>query len=900
MPRKMRSLLIFGWIVSVVAAASAGIAAEPHSYCVTGAPLVPGAGDTATNAIIHAVCGDFDSDPCCTTSPVNPKRWDLACVQLAARYAEDNLGLGDVCGRYAWAQGPIPGTGQFYPRDFNIFAGGAEGIRDTEGPVGSGRGASFSYFNLNLKQKEPIALLAASGASIQQGTINGKVIYAGSLADAQVTYVSAPRPAAPTSPFPVDFSDAMAKLIGMSQAIKAYPGIPAVKQYSTLTMTGTDPEMNVFSISADQLTDTYSYVFHVPFTSTVFVNVAGFNPIIANAGFSTGVANNQILWNFPDAQSLTMNGIGLPGSILAPTAYAQLRNGSVSGTVVVDQAEPADVELYSSPFRIPSSIGTRALKVDPSWSMTGNVGDDQTATDLTNEAGFLDIPADTYSAEGASRSSPEHRIWYVFQPAAGETKTKPLAVFFNGGPGAATSAYLFSFNTSTWTLDPCKVGGPSCTVGGTKIVFNPSTWTQFANLLYIDAPATGFSYPMGGVNPGANPSIGIDLDRDAGIFDEVLMRFMLRHPQILSNRVMLVGESYGGTRATMMLEHLFDYGNITNPSSSYQDDQLARQESSFFSAVFGTPTPTLEQVASKFSAQVLIEPALVGKWQEDQPAQGTIDEFNSNANCLPDISVSNGSGGITTSACWSSAMSMPGMPGWDATCDLYDCDKPPGYSDGLAMMAATSLNSISVLDQMVGANVKNVEWMYSRSRVFVYGRVHGSVPDTPEMYSAFGSLGPLDHYFVVGNDDVQVPYPGASNWATAVRGTANAAYFINRLLGGVSTFITVARHDAIIWSPNIRYAIENVRNSPANQAAFSMVTRTSYDKNEDNPFIYPAGTSKSRHGRMEIDIIAQNSGIESFLYATMPGLYESGHSVTERAPAELLADVMDWYARSQP
>jgi predicted nucleic acid-binding protein len=78
-----------------------------------------------------------------------------------------------------------------------------------------------------------------------------------------------------------------------------------------------------------------------------------------------------------------------------------------------------------------------------------------------------------------------------------------------------------------------------------------TTEPRFANLLYIDAPSTGFSYPS---NSETNKKdIGIDMDRDAGIFLGVISRFLTRHPTIVANPVVLVGESYGGTRATFMI-----------------------------------------------------------------------------------------------------------------------------------------------------------------------------------------------------------------------------------------------------------------------------------------------------------------------------------------------------------
>jgi len=885
--------------------ASAALAAEPHSYCVTGAPLViGGASDANTNSVIAAVCQTNNpDDPCCTTSTVSPKRWDLACVQQAARYARDTLQIGDVCGRYAWAQGPVPGTGQYYPRDFNVFSlNQVNGLRDTEGPVAASSTVGLNSFNLNLGDQQPVALLAGGAASLVSGTVHGKVAYASTYSDSGVTFVGASRPTSPTSPFPINFSAAGTKLLAMSAAIKAYDAIAATKLNNTVTLAGSDPELNVFSLPQALLTNTTSYVFSVPAGSSVIVNVLGTSPSLSNASLSGTVTGNQILWNFPDATTLTMSGIGFSGSILAPKATANLRNGSLAGTVMVASGSPINVELYSAPFRMPSSVGARALKVDPTWSMTGNVSDDQTATDLTKEAGFLEIPTTTYNAESAARRSPTHRMWYSFQPATSQPQNKPLAVFFNGGPGSATSGYLFSFNTSTFTLDPCKVNGaPACNSSPSTIAANPNSWTQFANLLYIDAPAAGFSYPLGNAaDPSTNPSIGTDMDRDAGIFNLVLVRFLLRHPPLWNNHVMIVGESYGGTRATLMLQALFDYPSLIATGSRYRDPQVYAGELIYYLVTMGTATPSAAQIAAKFSSQVLIEPAIVAGAQASHPAKGTADEFNRAQNCLPDNVWSNGMGGTLTTLCSDAAPAIGGYPQIIPTCDVYDCDKPSGYSDNLTFTAAKNLNKLDVLNQMIGAKATNIEWMYARSRLNAYGRLNGDVVDTVEMYNNFGhALAPEDRYYLLYNSDAHIPYPSASAWSDNARNNYHAAVFLNRVMNGVSTFITVAKHDTVIYSPDIRYAIENVR--LANPGTFGSIKLTSYTPGFDNPLLYPPTNSRPRHGYMYF-AVGPASPLDAppnqSFYVTTPGIYDSGHTVSIRAPAELLADVKDFYART--
>ena len=70
------------------------------------------------------------------------------------------------------------------------------------------------------------------------------------------------------------------------------------------------------------------------------------------------------------------------------------------------------------------------------------------------EAGFCFLEendfyfhTNSYFNRLALRSS-QARIWRVYQPADDDPVSKPLFVFFNGGPGGATSAGLFSANTA--------------------------------------------------------------------------------------------------------------------------------------------------------------------------------------------------------------------------------------------------------------------------------------------------------------------------------------------------------------------------------------------------------------------------------------------------------------------
>ena len=175
------------------------------------------------------------------------------------------------------------------------------------------------------------------------------------------------------------------------------------------------------------------------------------------------------------------------------------------------------------------------------------------------EAGFCFLEendfyfhTDSYFNRLPFRSS-QARIWRVYQPADIDPASKPLFVFYNGGPGGATSAGLFSANTgrNAVSVDP--------QTGKGTIISNPHSWTRIGNLLHIDSRTAGFSYslmenPQDDILRQAEwDSQNYNAFSDAADFVRVLLRFLAGYPSIQNNPVVFVVESYGGIRSIVML-----------------------------------------------------------------------------------------------------------------------------------------------------------------------------------------------------------------------------------------------------------------------------------------------------------------------------------------------------------
>ena len=266
-------------------------------------------------------------------------------------------------------------------------------------------------------------------------------------------------------------------------------------------------------------------------------------------------------------------------------------------------------------FRMRFLILIALMCMVTSCSDSSGSNDPQTA--YTAEAGFVDIEELSYQLDQTTYTSSRARLFYSFHPAEENSGSKPLFVFVNGGPGAATTEGLLSLNTAPMSSD-------SFDNDNDPVFRNPYSWSEMGNLLYIDPPLTGYSYnffPDGVSTPdeefslkNCNPFI------DAGQVLRAVLRFLENHPAIRGNPVILVGESYGGTRTTVMLNMMLFYGKYSPESREdniYRDEALAQEIQAHLDTVFPENAGRVhapKEVALQFGRHIMIEPQLTGKY----------------------------------------------------------------------------------------------------------------------------------------------------------------------------------------------------------------------------------------------------------------------------------------------
>jgi len=400
---------------------------------------------------------------------------------------------------------------------------------------------------------------------------------------------------------------------------------------------------------------------------------------------------------------------------------------------------------------------------------------------LANEAGFMSLePVSFYFHFGSyfkrlPLTSSKARIFYSFQSADRDGPETPVFVFFNGGPGSATSCGLMSMGTGRTTLDNRVESG-----GGTSYIDNPWSWTRLGHLLYVDARQTGFSYNL-------TESVQDEGQRfrefnaqnfnsffDAADFIRVLLRFLAAHPSLQSRPVVIVGESYGGVRATAMLYLLLNYADFKNGRETFQDPALVDEIQAHWDAVFpsyaGQIVPP-EVITRQFGHQVLIQPALSFNYQEEEENELLRRPDSPLYRLGEEVGVPYDPQRYPDPLAYVEDA---------AKRDLYIYAKPVGWLNGFFNNAAIQLRFVRNLSQVTGVDVTTVPEFYASTRAAAYRVIVTSYPVSAEipglstatralfvtpavreapdvrtepgdMESAFGSLRAWDRYFIGTN-----------------------------------------------------------------------------------------------------------------------------------------------------
>ena len=167
----------------------------------------------------------------------------------------------------------------------------------------------------------------------------------------------------------------------------------------------------------------------------------------------------------------------------------------------------------------------------------------------TATAGTLTIR----DAEGKPTAS----IFYTADTLDGVPGSRrPVMFFYNGGPGSASLwLRMGSFGPMRIQTSNAEYIRPAPFNFGP----NPDTLLGSTDLVFIDAPGTGYSRPLG----DAKPADFYGVDQDADAFARAIMRYVTKFDRWDSPKF-LFGESYGTTRSGALAYQLQDRGMALN------------------------------------------------------------------------------------------------------------------------------------------------------------------------------------------------------------------------------------------------------------------------------------------------------------------------------------------------
>jgi len=531
---------------------------------------------------------------------------------------------------------------------------------------------------------------------------------------------------------------------------------------------------------------------------------------------------------------------------------------------------------------------------------------------LNNEAGFIHLEPISFYFHHNSHfnrlelKSSQARIWYSFHASDKNSPKTPLLIFFNGGPGSATSSGLMSMYTSRYTLDNKIDSG-----GGNAFIPNPVPWTQLGHLLYIDARQAGFSYNvMNQVSDeGArfqefnaqnfNPYF------DAGDFIRVLLRFLDRYPELKDNPIVIVGESYGGVRATAMLHILLNYFDYGNGVELYQDPALVSEIQTHYNEVFpayaGHVVPP-EIITQQFGHQILIQPALSMGYQLD-----LTEELLERADS-PLYDLGHEIGIAYDPNTYPDPLEYVRTT---ANRDVYMYTKPRNWLTGFFSNAGVLLRTVANLSLVTGVDITAISEFYATARTSAY-RIfdtdYSAVAEsqtvhpvtkalfvTPAQLEArqvlqepgdmrwvFGSLLPWDRFFIGSNRH--------ANWAFHIFNIAQFRGYevhyreprVGRMFlkntAFVPTFITNAVFDLVVYT----------RALPPGLAKHIDILASAQHITQG---------SEARPGQIELTFLPSAfSDISGLTTKTIrfPAYKQSCHAVSLTQPHDFYADVYTW------
>ncbi len=179
---------------------------------------------------------------------------------------------------------------------------------------------------------------------------------------------------------------------------------------------------------------------------------------------------------------------------------------------------------------------------------------------VVHPKGWDDVPQNAAKdKKGNPKPSPEAGMFYVAYFEKGVGPARPLTFLFNGGPGSSSVwLHMGAFGPRrVVTADDAHT--PAAPY---KVVDNAASLLDVSDLVFVDAPGTGFSRVAG---KGREKAF-FGVDQDANAFADFIVQFLSKYGRWNSPKF-LFGESYGTTRSAVLarvleMDRMVDFNGV--------------------------------------------------------------------------------------------------------------------------------------------------------------------------------------------------------------------------------------------------------------------------------------------------------------------------------------------------
>jgi hypothetical protein len=463
---------------------------------------------------------------------------------------------------------------------------------------------------------------------------------------------------------------------------------------------------------------------------------------------------------------------------------------------------------------------------------------------------FVEIPARPLRIPGlgsdAVTEAGAARLCYRFVPA--DRATAPLCVVSSGGPGA-TSA-MMQRGLGVTAEDSGSLG-------------------NLCHALFIDQRNTGFSYNLGRADlpPGAARfSLGDNNPYpDAGDFVWVTVELLTRHPDLFQLPIVVLGESYGGVRATLMVD-------LWRHPEAYEAGQRRVIDEDLLARLRQSERDLGGAFRERVRHQVLIQPTLAGTRQDD--ASGRL--FEAEGSVIDALAAELG---VSYPRCdfegcvpYFNALNF--VEEWGRS--VYKYPEPAGWLERRFQIASALLETAEGTTELLASDPLDLPELRAAARAEAWRIAPSELePDSAWATRTLGELNPDDRYFLPFNHAVFAAFSSAPAEELGIDwlDPSYADLFLDSARS-VETLLTRTTYDLVNYSPGL---LEALSGSEALSG-----------------FWLEEDSDQERPGALQL---AYADGLQVRVRSP---LYVSGHGVISDQREQLLTDIALWLAGSLP